>query len=202
MMKINTVIFDIGKVLVDPIFEEFARNMTADEEEFQFVVRKIFQGPVWHQMDLGVMSSEEELRALIALEPEREELTRKIYNNLGKVIRIYEGTMEWVRELKAKGYRVYALSDWPRKIYEQREHHMDFLEEMDGYFLSFQVHKCKPDPAYYQELMNTYGIVPEQAVFLDDREENIEAAKGLGMHGIVYRDREKAKLELAELGVA
>jgi len=200
-MKIDTIIFDIGKVLVDPIFETFARNMTENEEEFQFVMRRIFQGPVWHQMDLGVMDNESELKALIALAPEREELTRKIYNNLGKVIRIYEGSMEWVRDLKEKGYHVYALSDWPRKIYEQREHNMDFLEEMDGYFMSFQIHKCKPDPAYYLELMETYGIVPERAVFLDDREENILAARKLGMHGIVYRDQAQGKEELAKLGV-
>lgn len=200
-MKIDTVIFDIGKVLVDPIFEEFARNMSTNEEEFQFIMKKIFQGPVWHQMDLGVMNNEEELEALIALEPKREELTRKVYNNLGKVIRIYGGTMEWVRDLKTKGYRVFALSDWPRKIYEQREHHMDFLEEMDGYFMSFQIHKCKPDLAYYQQLLETYDIVPERAVFLDDREENIRAAQRLGIHGIVYRTQEQGKQELAKLGV-
>ena len=200
-MKINSIIFDIGKVLVDPIFEEFARNMTENEEAFQFVIRKIFKGPVWHQMDLGVMNNEEELEALIALEPEREQLTRKVYNNLGKVIRIYDGTMDWVRELKAKGYRVFALSDWPRKIYEQREHNLDFLEEMDGYFMSFQVHKCKPDPAYYQELMDTFHIVPEQAAFLDDREENIAAARSLGIHGIVFQNQEQGRQELAKLGV-
>ena len=87
------------------------------------------------------------------------------------------------------------------KVYLENKEPMNFLEEMDGYFMSFQVHKCKPDPAYYQELLDTYEITPERAVFLDDREENIQAARSLGIHGIVYKSQEQGRQELAKLGV-
>ena len=49
--------------------------------------------------------------------------------------------------------------------------------------------------------MERYSIKPEEAVFLDDREENIAAAKELGMQGIVFQNKAQADAELAKLGV-
>src|SRR5699024_7984361 len=60
----------------------------------------------------------------------------------------------------------------------------DFLKLMDGGVFSYDVGYMKPDEEIYKILINKYKINPEEAVFFDDREENIEAANKLGIHAV------------------
>ena len=109
--------------------------------------------------------------------------------------------LPWVRELKSRGFRVFALSNWPKHIYDQRKDKLDFLDLMDGYILSYQEHVIKPDPAVFRLLLERYRIEPEKAVFIDDTLKNIEAAERLGIHGIHFQSLEQAREELRKLGV-
>ena len=59
----------------------------------------------------------------------------------------------------------------------------------------------KPDAAIYQLLLERYGLKAEECVFLDDSEKNVEAARKVGMYGIVFCDKEQACEELRRLGV-
>jgi HAD superfamily hydrolase (TIGR01509 family) len=60
----------------------------------------------------------------------------------------------------------------------------------------------KPEPDIYRLLMERYGLVAEECIFLDDRADNIETARQLGMAGIVFQDYEQAKKELEYAGVS
>jgi len=201
MSQITTIIFDIGNVLVEQRFEALAKSLSSGEEEYGILMDKVFYGPVWPIIDLGTLGNDEEEAAMIALAPEHERLIRSLYRNIGNCFRTYSYSMDWIREWKRKGYRVYALSNWGRAIYERCGSKLDFLKEMDGVFLSFQYHMVKPNPDYYQLLLDTYKIQPEEAVFLDDVKANVRAAQALGIHGIVFQNKEQAERELAVLGV-
>ena len=107
----------------------------------------------------------------------------------------------WVKELKAKGLKLYVLSNWPEHIYKQRGNKLDFLDLVDGYCLSFQEHLNKPDAEAFLNLMGKYGITAEETVLIDDTKANIQAAKKLGIHGILFTDYERAREELKRLGV-
>ena len=200
-MKVNTLIFDIGNVLVQQRFEELAGELSSNQAEYDFLMNQMFSGPIWAELDRGTYEGEAEIQAMINVSPEHEVLIRKLYWNLGNCFQPFEGSTDWIRELKSKGYRVYALSNWGRPFYEQGKEKMDFLEEMDGYLLSYRYHVLKPAPEYYQLLLDIYHIQPEEAVFLDDVEKNVRAAEALGIHGIVFQSRDQAKRELAKLGI-
>jgi len=201
MHKITTIIFDIGNVLVRQRFEELAAETAENEEECRFLTEQVFGGSIWRDLDNGTYEREEELQAMLAVCPEREPLLRRFFWSLGNCFEPFEGSKEWIQELKGKGYRVYALSNWGRPFYEQGKEKLDFLEEMDGYMLSYRYHMLKPDLKYYELLLDTYGICPKEAVFIDDVEKNIRAAQELGIQGIVYQSREQARQELVKLGV-
>ena len=61
------------------------------------------------------------------------------------------------------------------------------------------VKMVKPDADIYQCLFDTYGLKPEECVFLDDRPENIEGGEKLGMRGIVFESYEDAKAKLEKM---
>ncbi len=200
-MKIKTIIFDLGRVLVGYGWEKYLGGIAPDPAVYRVVEQATFKSTAWVEHDKGLLSEEEELQDFIALAPAYEKEIRAVYENLGECFWSLDYTIPWIRELKGKGYRVYALSNWPKHIYDQRGDRLDFLKLMDGYILSFREHLIKPDAGVYLRLMERYGICPEEAVFLDDTRENVLAAEGLGIHGIVFTSQEQARKELLALGV-
>ena len=103
---------------------------------------------------------------------------------------------------KKAGYKVYILSNYGSWSYEKtREKALNFLDDVDGAIFSYQVKKIKPNPDIFEALFETYSLIPEECVFLDDLAANIEGAKNMGMHGIVFTGLEDGLKELEKLGV-
>ena len=198
---INTVIFDIGKVLAGYGWEKYLRGIAPEEEAYRAVEQAVFLSPDWVEHDKGLLTEEEEIRDFISNAPEYEKEIRQTYENLGECVWKLDYALPWGQELKSRGFCVFALSNWPKHIYDQRKDKLDFLDLMDGYILSYQEHVIKPDPAAFRLLLERYRIEPEKAVFIDDTLKNIEAAERLGIHGIHFRSLEQAKEELEKLGV-
>ena len=198
---INTVIFDIGKVLAGYGWEKYLRGIAPEEEAYRAVEQAVFLSPDWVEHDKGLLTEEEEIRDFISNAPGYEKEIRQIYENLGECVWKLDYALPWVQDLKSRGFRVFALSNWPKHIYDQRKDKLDFLDLMDGYILSYREHVIKPDPAAFRLLLERYRIEPEKAVFIDDTLKNIEAAERLGIHGIHFPNLEQAKEELEKLGV-
>jgi putative hydrolase of the HAD superfamily len=107
----------------------------------------------------------------------------------------------WIKGLRAKGYRVYYLSNFSYKAYVECADALDFLPYADGGILSYLDKVIKPGREIYELLLSRYGLKAEECVFLDDMEENVEAARRLGFAGIVFRSKEQADEELRQMGV-
>ena len=108
-------------------------------------------------------------------------------------------SIPWIEEIKESGRRVLYLSNYSTKVTRDNIEAMDFLEHMDGGIMSCDYHVIKPDPAFYRILIDRYDLVPEECVFLDDLEENLETARSLGIHTILVRDHEQAAADLRKL---
>lgn len=68
------------------------------------------------------------------------------------------------------------------------------MQLIDGKVYSYEEKINKPDPRIYQILLNRYRLKPEEVLYFDDLSSNIEQAKQLGMHGIVFKGRESIEL--------
>lgn len=194
---IDTVIFDIGKVLMNYSWDQYLHGIVPDEIPYRTLEEAVFLNPCWEEHDKGLMTEEEELWDFISNAPDYEPEIRAVYENLGQCTWSFSYANAWIGELKARGLKVYALSNWQKRIFEQNEETMmGFLGQMDGYHLSYRTHKNKPDPEAFTGLFEAYGIIPEQTVFIDDNAANIEAARKLGLHAIRFVSYEQAKEEL------
>ena len=197
---IDTVIFDIGKVLMGYSWEKYLHSIVGEDKiAYATLEQAIFLSPCWEEHDKGLMTEEEELWDFISNAPDYEPEIRAVYENLGQCTWPYDYADAWVKELKDKGLKVYALSNWPKHIYDQRRHVMTFMDQMDGCAMSYRTHSNKPDREAFTGLFEHFGIDPEKAVFIDDNADNIEAAKKLGLHAIRFVSYEQAKEELNQL---
>jgi putative hydrolase of the HAD superfamily len=96
----------------------------------------------------------------------------------------------WVRTLKGSGRKVAILSNMPRELGEYMKSHLDWLGEFDHVTLSYELRAVKPEAAIYRDAIDGLGVRPEEAVFLDDRAENIEGAEALGIRASLFESAE------------
>ena len=198
---IRNIVFDIGNVLVAFRWQEYFAEFGYPQDIYDRLCKATALNPVWSEYDRGVWTEEEVLQGFIAADPELEPVIRETLGSLEGLLVLYDYAVEWVKELKAKGYKVYYLSNYSWPAIRDCAKELEFLPYMDGGILSFLEKVIKPDAAIYHLLMNRYGLKPEECVFLDDTEKNIIGAQAAGMNGIIFKNKEQAIEELRKLGV-
>lgn len=200
-MAIKTVIFDIGNVLADFCWEKFYKSFGYSDEIFQRLAKATVYDDMWNQFDKGVLSEEDMMNVFIRNDPGIEQEIRTIFRNINGTIEVYDYTHDWIHELQGRGYQVLILSNFSEKCYRECGSKMDFVKEADGAVISYIEKKIKPDDEIYELILERYHLKPEECVFLDDKPENVAAAEKFGIHGIVFKNREAALLQMAELGM-
>ena len=156
---------------------------------------------LWNEFDRGRMPEEDILEGFLKKAPDCEPEIMRFWNNIGNSIKRYDYAFAWIRKLREQGYRVYLLSNYPRRLYFQSMEELAFVEEVDGAVFSYEVQSVKPEPEIYQALMKKYQLNPTECVFLDDNRANIIAANQLGMATIHFHTKSQAEEELRSLGV-
>lgn len=197
---IDTIIFDVGNVLIDFCWEEFLDGFHFPKEERDAIAKAVFESDVWNLRDKGTVSDEEILNRFIQAAPEYEADIRVLFSRTHETIRKRDYAETWVKYLKSQGYRLYILSNYGETMLS-RTRHLIPEKEMDGAIFSCNVKEIKPEPQIYQILLETFSIQPERAVFLDDRQENLDTARKFGIHTILFQDFKQAAQELEKLGV-
>jgi len=194
---IDTVIFDIGNVLAEFCWKDYLEDLKMCEDARQQISDKIFCGDVWKEFDCGKKSDEEIIQQCILLIPDYEKEIRMVFDTVEKVAFEYDYAKSWIEELKIKGFKIYLLSNYGKSAFERKTY--SFLELVDGKVISYEVKAVKPEPQIFEALLSKYEIIAENAVFFDDMEENIIAARTHGINGIQFWSKEQAEKELVEL---
>lgn len=197
---IRNIIFDIGCVLVAFDWENYLKSYGFTTEKEETISRALFGGPMWKELDRGVMSIPEIEDAFVAFAPQYRDDILQVFRKSGECIRQFDYAVPWICSLKERGYRIYYLSNYSDWMIGQTKAALSFLPYMDGGLFSYEAKLIKPDLKIYQALTARYpSILPEESIFLDDSPENINAARSFGMHGIVFESKGQAEAKLEEL---
>jgi putative hydrolase of the HAD superfamily len=195
---ITTIIFDVGGVLVKGnskyFFEKTAEYLGVEEPDME---RK---KDVWDDMQRGEIGLQDTIKEIYGI-PISDEDMEKIIGIWGKNWELDEEMVEFAKNLK-KNYRLFILSNVDRESIEKfKDLHLKRLNFVEEKFHSWKLGMIKPDREIYEYVLEKIGAEPEECVFIDDRPENIEGAEKVGIHGIVFKNREQLKNELKNLGV-
>lgn len=196
---IKNIIFDIGNVLADYRWKDYIAELGIAPEKRERVANATSMGPYWCEMDRNVLSTEEVMQKCIELDPEIEPEIRLFFKDRKRLVMEYPYAREWVLSLKKRGYGIFLLSNFSEYDFSYINTHYSFFGLEDGKVISCYERVIKPDEQIYKILLNRYFLKPEECVFLDDSEKNIETARKLGIHGIVVKDHETANAELENL---
>ena len=192
----KNIVFDLGRVV-------FAQNPNKSSEEFRRFFSYVAQSPMpqfWVDYDMGVSSFEKVVSDLSAYREVDEEYTRSmILASISRQETIIP-TEALIHDLKAAGYKLYVLSNMSREF-------IDYLRQQpvykyfDGEVISCEEGVVKPMPQIYNILIQRYELAVEHTMFIDDRIENVEVAKTLGIAPFHFdrNDAESSCVRLREI---
>ena len=196
---IKNLIFDFGKVLVDYDFEAFFRRYITDEERCRAFTPILHNEEVQRMFDREEHSFDEIIEEMICQHREFEQEIRYFATHYPEIVtNEVEGMRDLLTRLKGEGYRLYGLTNWCSKVYLTMAQ-FEIFDLLDGYIISSEEKVIKPEEEIYQRLFNRFNLKPEECLFADDRAENIEGGRRVGMEGIVFTDARQYERELEEV---
>lgn len=111
------------------------------------------------------------------------------------------GSVQILKELLAKGYTVYGLTNWSHETFPLAFDQFVFLQTLHGIVVSGVEKLIKPNPAIFHLLLNRYKLQAADCIFIDDNALNIESARALGLHAIHFKSPELLRSELQTLEI-
>jgi 2-haloacid dehalogenase len=203
MQNIDTIIFDLGGVLIDwnPDYV-FNSVFEGQPDRRKFFFEQVCT-PDWNEEQDGGRTIAEANALLIERHPEWKSEIESYYGRwtemLGGPI---QPTVEVFRRLKEEGrFRLYALTNWSAELFPIALERYDFLHWFDGRVVSGEEKMRKPFPEFYQLTLDRFGLQPQTTLFIDDNLRNVEAAAAMGIQTIHFQGAEALEAALRERGL-
>lgn len=203
MAVINTIIFDLGNVLIDWNPQHVFNETYFDSVEKRDYFLSHICTMDWNEQQDAGRSIVEATQELIEKFPDWEKPIRDYY---GRWTEMLGGpiprSIEIFRLLKESGnYKLYALTNWQAGLFDIALVRYDFLHWFDGRVVSGEEKMRKPAPEFYTLLLNRYSVNAAEALFIDDNVRNIKAAEALGINSIHFKNAEELYQQLTALAI-
>jgi 2-haloacid dehalogenase len=199
MTTINTIIFDLGGVLIDwnPMYVYKDYFESAEKRDYFFT--HICTSDWNEEQDAG-RSIVEATQSLVAQFPDWEQPIRDYYGRWTDMLNgPIQETVELFRQLKESGrYKIYALTNWQADLFNIALVRYNFLHWFDGRVVSGEEKMRKPFPEFYHLLLNRYDVKAGKALFIDDNLRNVNAALSLGIDSIHFQSAADLEIKLKE----
>ena len=201
-MEINTVIFDLGGVLIEWNPRYVYRTIFKKEEEIDWFFENIATHD-WNENQDAGYPLDAATEDLIKKHPDWENEIRAYYGRWTEMLGgpIHD-TVEILKELKKiPGMKTYALTNWSAETFPIALERYEFLHWFDGRLVSGEEKTRKPFADIYQKIIDKFSIDPAKAIFIDDNLRNINGAEALGIKGIHFLNAKELRNQLKEMGL-
>ncbi|MCF9046394.1 HAD family hydrolase [Acinetobacter nectaris] len=201
MSKIDTVVFDFGNVLVRWAPKEIINLTFSSPDNAEQLAKDIFAGDIWKNLNLGKLTEAEAKQEYA----ERYHLSSVTLDALFYYVKqtqiLIYNTHILLEKLSQANYRLYALTDNVKEIVSHLRANYSFWNIFDGHVVSAEIGMMKPQKEIFQYLMDTYQVIPEHSVFLDDMAWNVQAASAMGFKTIHFTNADIAEQQLKAFGL-
>jgi HAD superfamily hydrolase (TIGR01509 family) len=147
-----------------------------------------FAHPDWAELDRGRLDEPAAIARMQARLPLAEGEYHRLMRAADASLQPLADSIALLRELSARGLRLFALSNMPAERFRLLRAQHDFWTLFEDFVISGEIGLLKPEPAIYAHALEKFGLAPHEAVFIDDSAPNVEAARRCGMSALLFRD--------------
>ena len=195
-----SIVFDVGNVLLrwDP--RHLFRKVFDDEARMEWFLANVFTSAHNLECDRG-RSFAETVAELSESFPEWTHAIRAFDERWSEMVPgAIEGSVDLLREVRAKGIPDYAITNFSREKFPVARERFPFLGGFRLAIVSGDEGLVKPDPGIYELFLQRAGLAARDCVFIDDSQANVEGARAVGMHALHFRDADALRGDLRALG--
>lgn len=200
--KIDTIIFDLGGVLVNWNPRNLYKKVFSTDEEVEWFLDNVCT-TAWNEAQDAGRTIAEANKLKISEFPEYKKEINQFYERWEEMFTgaIEENVKIQQSLIKNPNYRVYALTNWSAEKWEKGKELFPFFNDFEGIIVSGQENMRKPHDEIYQLILNRFNINPKTAVFIDDNYENTVASAKNGIKSIHFKSSTKLNNELQKINV-
>lgn len=195
------IIFDLGNVLIEWNKEKILSKICKNNLEYNLFNKFVFQSNLWIDLDNGKISLEFLENQLIdEMGHQYQDQIHELVWNWFNYVDLYDEVYELIKQLKKKNFQIYVLSNTSSIFHILLDSVLSKVSSvLDGYVISCEVKMMKPQKEIYLSLVNKYQLDIKDCIFLDDLEENVEAARTLGIKAFQIKERKEISNILKDL---
>ena len=197
----KTVVFDLGKVLVDFDYSIAARRIAArGTMTIQAIAQYIVQSSLFVHYELGAMTTQQFYAEICRVTGFRGSLA-EFSACFADIFVPIEPMVQLQATLRQRGLSAYIFSNTNELAAEHIRRSFPFYANFDGYILSYQHGAMKPDARLYEVVERQSDRRGVQILYLDDRPENITAGAARGWQVILHKTPEESRAAIQKLGL-
>ncbi|CVL66536.1 hydrolase [Streptococcus pneumoniae] len=195
------IIFDLGNVLIEWNKEKILSKICKNDLEYNLFNKFVFQSNLWIDLDNGKISLEFLENQLIdEMGHQYQDQIHELVWNWFNYVDLYDEVYELIKQLKKKNFQIYVLTNTSSIFHILLDSVLSKVSSvLDGYVISCEVKMMKPQKEIYLSLVNKYQLDIKDCIFLDDLEENVEAARTLGIKAFQIKERKEISNILKDL---
>jgi putative hydrolase of the HAD superfamily len=196
---IKNLIFDLGNVLVKVHFDKFKKDLIDYGMSVKTIEELLNRTDLMDKLESGSMKFDEfyEISSIILDKKISKSKFRQIFNDIFTEI---PGINELLKELyESKKYIIILLSNTNNQHFNYIKNKFNYLKYFNKFALSYRLKLLKPDITIYKKVLSLYRLKPEETLFIDDLENNCDAAEKAGIKSINFKDFESFKKLLIKL---
>ncbi|HHA8850676.1 TPA: HAD family hydrolase, partial [Streptococcus pneumoniae] len=192
---------DLGNVLIEWNKEKILSKICKNDLEYNLFNKFVFQSNLWIDLDNGKISLEFLENQLIdEMGHQYQDQIHELVWNWFNYVDLYDEVYELIKQLKKKNFQIYVLSNTSSIFHILLDSVLSKVSSvLDGYVISCEVKMMKPQKEIYLSLVNKYQLDIKDCIFLDDLEENVEAARTLGIKAFQIKERKEISNILKDL---
>ena len=197
----QVVIFDLGKVLLDFDYRIAARTLAARARMVSEEISKLIdQSPLLLRYEAGLMTQQDFYESLCAGTGYSGGI-HEFAEAFGDIFTPIEPMVQLHAELRRQAVPTYVLSNTNDLAIAHIRRSFPFFNQFDGYVLSYEHRAMKPEPKIYEVAERLCGRKQAEILYIDDREENLSAARERGWQVILQRTPAETRQAMTKLGL-
>ena len=203
MSQISTILWDVGGVLLTNGWDHKERDVVLahfglDRDDFE--ARHPDANDEWEK---GLLTVEQYLDKTVFYRP-RDFSPEQFFELMREQSKILPETgLPVLKEIARSGlFEMATVNNEARELNDYRIRTYGLAEYIDSFFSSCYVGQRKPDPRIHRLALDVLQRDPDEVIFVDDRESNVQAAASIGIRGIVFKNAAQLSNEFSRLGIA
>jgi putative hydrolase of the HAD superfamily len=200
-MPLTTIFFDIGGVLLTDGWGHQSRRAAAERFGLDWEEYAERHEKVAHQIETNRLTLAQYLERAVFYRP-REFSREEFRDYIFAQSQPKDDSLQLLAELAAAGkFFLATINNEILELNLYRIEHFDLRRYFAVFFSSCFLGLRKPDEAIYRAALQMTHRRPEDSLFIDDREVNLECPRELGIRTILFRDAKQLRADLDEAGV-